>query len=522
MDSIGVNNLRSLKSIHVDLKPITIFIGKNSAGKSTLLRTLPLLKQTFETHTSEPVLWYGKYVDFGDFDQSLTHDSPNECIEFSFSLACSPVLRKPFFSLTKIDTREFQLTVACRKNNTSWITLSFDDQEIRIDFGANEEITKLTVNHMEYSTEYLKVANTRNFFPIIAHKSVPLDIHDDKKLQSSFQRSFDFEVEYVLKELVEQFKPYRHTNTKDLTIYQAISRIPSGSKQETYSYILQNKSLPTGMLKTLKSKLQFDSAEFKRINDLLVVYSFPYIWKTVREQIIKELANIRYSKPLRTTAERYYRIQGLSIDEVDPSGENVAMVMNSMRGSTLTKFGDWTEKTFGCRFYTVTRGGHVSVVVKDSRSNHEDNLADTGFGYSQVLPILLSSWLTTEQKQERVSLANDLLFNALLSDSYCEVIEQPELHLHPAFQAKLIDAFAGIVTQNNKKNNIKFILETHSETIVNRLGYLIYKKKLPADMVNVVVFNKNENDISTATQIEYTEKGQLKNWPIGFFDQDGV
>lgn len=149
-------------------------------------------------------------------------------------------------------------------------------------------------------------------------------------------------------------------------------------------------------------------------------------------------------------------------------------------------------------------------------------LADTGFGYSQVLPILLSSWLTTEQKQERVSLANDLLFNALLSDSYCEVIEQPELHLHPAFQAKLIDAFAGIVTQNNKKNNIKFILETHSETIVNRLGYLIYKKKLPADMVNVVVFNKNENDISTATQIEYNEKGQLKNWPIGFFDPDGV
>ena len=225
---------------------------------------------------------------------------------------------------------------------------------------------------------------------------------------------------------------------------------------------------------------------------------------------------------MRTTAERYYRIQGLSIDEVDPSGENVAMVMNSMRGSTLTKFGDWTEKTFGCRFYTVTRGGHVSVVVKDSRSNHEDNLADTGFGYSQVLPILLSSWLTTEQKQERVSLANDLLFNALLSDSYCEVIEQPELHLHPAFQAKLIDAFAGIVTQKNKKNNIKFILETHSETIVNRLGYLIYKKKLPADMVNVVVFNKNENDISTATQIEYNEKGQLKNWPIGFFDPDGV
>lgn len=516
MDSIGVNNLRSLHSINVDLKPITVFVGKNSAGKSTLLRVFPLLKQTFETHTSEPVLWYGKYVDFGDFDQSLSHDSLNNTIEFSFSLSCAPRLRT-ISSMTITKTiKEYHVTIACEKSNIAWISILFDDQKIKICFSPNSEITQLSVNDANYSPQYLHVARVRSFFPLIAPAMVSR-YTDEQVLSNPELRQ-----ETVLHELVEQFKPFRHTNTKDMTVYRAVNRMMSGSREENYSALLQNKSFPEGMLRSLGSHLQFASTTFENINNLLVIHSLPSIWRTLREQIMTEITNVRYSKPLRTTAERYYRIQGLSVDEVDPSGENLAMVMNSMRDSTRAKFAEWTEKTFGCRFSTVTRGGHASIVVKDSKSKHEDNLADTGFGYSQVLPILLSVWLTTVQKQDRAYVLAEPFFGYLSSNNYYEVIEQPELHLHPAFQAKLIDVFAKIVTQEEKKNDIKFILETHSETIINRLGYLIYKKVLSPEMVNIVVFNKNEGDVSSVSQIGFNEKGQLKNWPIGFFQPDEV
>lgn len=73
VDKIRIRNLRSLKDTgEVELKPLTLLVGKNSSGKSTFLRVFPLFKQTLETNTNEPILWYSsRYVDFGSFNESL-------------------------------------------------------------------------------------------------------------------------------------------------------------------------------------------------------------------------------------------------------------------------------------------------------------------------------------------------------------------------------------------------------------------------------------------------------------------
>ena len=93
--------------------------------------------------------------------------------------------------------------------------------------------------------------------------------------------------------------------------------------------------------------------------------------------------------------------------------------------------------------------------------------------------------------------------------------------MHPALQAKLIDTFAQLVSRDNSQK-IKFIMETHSETMINRLGYLIYKKKLDPEMVNIVIFDKDTDGNTKVTQTFFNEKGQLEKWPIGFFDPDEV
>ena len=95
MLSIGVQNLRSLYNIdEIEIKPITVLLGKNSAGKSTFLRMFPLLKQSNEERTSEPILWYGDYVDFGDFEESKCKNINKEkkdedTINFSFRISIS-------------------------------------------------------------------------------------------------------------------------------------------------------------------------------------------------------------------------------------------------------------------------------------------------------------------------------------------------------------------------------------------------------------------------------------------------
>ncbi|MGR5960116.1 AAA family ATPase [Bacillus cereus] len=86
MDKIRIKNLRSLQDTgKIEMKPITILVGKNSSGKSTFLRFFPLMKQTIATRTNEPILWYSsRYVDFGSFQESINFKNKNETIGFEF------------------------------------------------------------------------------------------------------------------------------------------------------------------------------------------------------------------------------------------------------------------------------------------------------------------------------------------------------------------------------------------------------------------------------------------------------
>ena len=86
LKKIRIKNLRSLiDTKEVEIKPLTILVGKNSTGKSTFLRFFPLMKQTLMTRKNEPILWYGKdYVDFGSFKESISKNKIGECINFQF------------------------------------------------------------------------------------------------------------------------------------------------------------------------------------------------------------------------------------------------------------------------------------------------------------------------------------------------------------------------------------------------------------------------------------------------------
>ena len=69
-----------------------------------------------------------------------------------------------------------------------------------------------------------------------------------------------------------------------------------------------------------------------------------------------------------------------------------------------------------------------------------------------------------------------------------------------------------------KDEDVRFIIETHSETIINKIGSLIHSSKLEKEKVNVVLFNAKEEGLQNyVEQASFDEKGYLNNWPIGFF-----
>lgn len=91
------------------------------------------------------------------------------------------------------------------------------------------------------------------------------------------------------------------------------------------------------------------------------------------------------------------------------------------------------------------------------------------------------------------------------------IIENPEIHLHPASQAKLGEFFTFIA-----KAGIQLIIETHCEHLMHKVGYEIYKKRY--DAKDVVIFYKR-GIRKSFEKIEYKANGNFKTeFPEGFFD----
>jgi len=106
------------------------------------------------------------------------------------------------------------------------------------------------------------------------------------------------------------------------------------------------------------------------------------------------------------------------------------------------------------------------------------------------------------------------------------VIEQPELHAHPALQTALGDLFISQVKENP---DVIFIIETHSEHLLLRLLRRIREtsgEELPPgisalapEMLSIYFAECDDNGI-ILTSIRVDKDGEfVDRWPHGFFTE---
>src|ERR1700752_3755375 len=87
MERIRVQNLRCFADTgFVELKPITILVGANSSGKSSLLRVFPLLKQSAETKTLSGLLLNEGDVNFGFYPDAVHRDADPAELKLEFDV----------------------------------------------------------------------------------------------------------------------------------------------------------------------------------------------------------------------------------------------------------------------------------------------------------------------------------------------------------------------------------------------------------------------------------------------------
>lgn len=94
------------------------------------------------------------------------------------------------------------------------------------------------------------------------------------------------------------------------------------------------------------------------------------------------------------------------------------------------------------------------------------------------------------------------------------VIENPEIHIHPAAQADLID-FIALMT----KANVQVLIETHSDHVFNGIRRLLHIGKLNVEDVKVYNFKREDNGNSSVRQIKLSQQGGIVDYEPNLFDQ---
>lgn len=157
----------------------------------------------------------------------------------------------------------------------------------------------------------------------------------------------------------------------------------------------------------------------------------------------------------------------------------------------------------------VERFENVISVVYLKTNERKIALSDLGYGYSQIIPIILK--LIT-----MISFHPDISFPS----TGTIIIEEPEANLHPNLQSKLADVF---VTTLKHYPDFKFIIETHSEYFIRKLQYLTAKNEISPENSVIYFFNSDKYVTSLepkVKKIEILENGNLSDtFGPGFYDE---
>ncbi|WFR78998.1 AAA family ATPase [Janthinobacterium rivuli] len=500
--SISLNNVRSISmDEEIRLAPITILVGKNSAGKSTFARSFPLIRQSCEAKKRAPILWFGDRADFGSFSETLKRGEEEHGIDFTFRINVvseAKLNSRTMYRDSSVGNFEAKITINI-KNST--VGRSYSPSISIQALGFDLELKVNELNNIESIicgrkrwkpkvTDYTDVSY-QGILPIltIVRERTPA------AQKTLFENAYPFREEIAKRVAREDF-PFQDALLKAIYTTPIFERYTLASQICDRIDVLFKDFEEYARARVYEVVHDIEEMVFaSKINDVLALLD---------DSLRTYYAGVKYIEPIRATAQRFYRKQELGIDEIDSKGENMAMFIDNMGPWLLEEFNEWIGKNFGFSVKTQSSGGHVAIVVREEGEDVYSNLADIGFGFSQILPVITQIWAS----QRRHTRSNQ---------TSCIVIEQPELHLHPALQAKLADVFASVA---NGSMSTQLVIETHSNHLINRLGQIIGEGKLAYSDVQILLFSKNENGQSEITRSGFDEEGYLQNWPIGFFEPE--
>jgi predicted ATPase/16S rRNA G966 N2-methylase RsmD len=476
LSELRVENLKAFGGPQrIELAPITLLYGQNSAGKSTLLQSLLLLKQSCGT---PGLVSQGDHTDAGSF-AGLVHRH-EEGRELSIGFSFGPLRRW-------LDRRQVADPRRVRHLDLSFADsgrpaaehrqacIGVTDLQLRFARGRDERAAAddgpgaLPLRLVEPDVQGVLVALARD--GLLWHGG------DEMRPSAPPRRGDEAEAARLLEAALS-----------DGVAFDGGGLLPIRLEDDQLEAIddlecqIDDRQLASLCLNRLAAFARGVGNEAKTLVDEMV-----------------------YLGPVRRPPQRVH-------DRTAPSvggaaiANNIAMHLFDNRTDTavvnewLARLGvPYTVDVVPVRVGRELVGDLMALLLRDSRMGDvEISPLDVGFGVSQLLPIVVELLAG----HERVVL-----------------IEQPEIHLHPRLQTELGDLLIQATLPTESANQV--IVETHSEHLLLRLQTRIREGIIPADHVAIhYVDTLPEGMGSRVTRLRLDDHGAfLDPWPEGFFDE---
>ena len=489
MKSFRIKNIKSFKdSGEIEIKPITIFVGKNSCGKSSLLRFPIVLAQTVTSNTDSPIRFYGKMLDYGNYED-VVFGGKKENIEFAIH-----------YDVNINDLQDARYKVEekksiCNAENVkdTWMTVCIGKKDNKMYVDKTElYVENILISGFYYEDNSYKVKLNALY-------------NEGEFLEEKYElhlKSVDFDAFFPVYDSTE-----RCSAIVELVYDKSSEYVDEKIMQELYNKLYNNAN-PFGedeYTKQEKSIMRI-SAGFDYASTLM-----SHIYQRFQiESIITT-----YIGPFRENPERVYRDSETQSRDVGVKGENVStlLIRDFHKNNKLIEaISKWLNKTMGYNLQIKDMGSNLFQIMLVNSEGVESNILDVGFGISQVLPIVTQIIRSSFWSQKYI-MRNEI-------DEETIYIEQPELHLHPAAQADLADLFVNCVLEGN--NGKRIVIETHSEHLIRKLQVLIADKNnmFTNEMIKIYYVDKDKQGIAHVEEMKILPNGKFqKKWPSGFFDK---
>lgn len=564
LTAIELENFKGVGArVRVELAPITLLFGANSAGKSTILQALQYVREVLERRNANPdrTLYGGEFVDLGGFRNLVHQRDPTRPIavklELELNRANLPDLvpetfdewqtNDPdvwdFYNLLhqirgRAETASVEIKIAWSSVRDAAVVVSYEvglngawlariesredgrDAEIKVNPQNPVFIRFRTQEEIESDAAIAEALGELDL-PAVneGSPSAPSTLGEEPAAEDNHEYSLWTGIRYTLNdaEIEGPAQGFRQWLT---TVEGALPRL------EPLLYV------PTG--KARGGKAVYMAREFTAFMSSVIVG--PAV--LIRDHLRK----LRYLGPIRNVPERDFGA-ALTPDEARWADGTAAWeTLLTGNAPLLDEVSAWmagedrlaTGYEIERRAFKEVDVGTLNWLIRaadpdagvrndpellrllevapekqrldlvDSRTGMRVQPRDVGIGISQVLPVVVA---------------------ALEPSASLVAIEQPELHIHPAIQIGLGDLFI----KGAKEHGINFLIETHSEHLILRLLRRIRETaegELPPGSIGIkqedvaVVYVQSAGDGVELVPLPIDATGEFTTrWPKGFFDE---